>query len=193
MREYYKSDIIRLSKQVELCVPVVYFLIHEDEIVYVGFTNNIHFRLAAHKADKMFDRFYTIEFETKEEGLLFEKQYIKKFKPLYNRMYNDEALMKREKALLLEEKINYIKERKTKSTTIVNKDCEVNELIKTSEKYNLLKNTFCKRVINGVNMYLINLNGDYYLLPICDKNTFIHLNSTYSISGNYGEIKNFKL
>jgi excisionase family DNA binding protein len=61
----------------------IYFLINENDVVYIGQSVNIHSRIAQHKNSKTFDKFSYIECEKSELSHL-EVKYIKKFKPKYN-------------------------------------------------------------------------------------------------------------
>lgn len=63
----------------------VYFLLRDDEIVYVGQSGNILYRIACHRHDgeKEFNRIFLIECpEAQMEHL--ERLYIAKFTPKYN-------------------------------------------------------------------------------------------------------------
>lgn len=67
----------------------VYFLVCDDEIVYVGQSKNVLSRMSGH-ADKRFNTVKMIP--VGEEGLLStERMMIKILKPRYNRMHNGEA------------------------------------------------------------------------------------------------------
>ncbi len=61
----------------------VYFLIHKDEIVYVGQSTNIDLRITNHK-EKVFDRILYILVK-KERLILEEDYYISLYKPRYNK------------------------------------------------------------------------------------------------------------
>lgn len=63
--------------------PGVYFLLHEEEIVYIGQSINPGARISQHAKDKIFDRVLllpTMDLDT------VEAKYIKKFQPKYNVM-----------------------------------------------------------------------------------------------------------
>lgn len=66
----------------------VYFLIHQDEIVYVGKTTNLVRRYSTHRSEgrKIFDSFSYIELPSGDEEKLqyVETFYIWKFEPKYN-------------------------------------------------------------------------------------------------------------
>jgi hypothetical protein len=92
MRPLYKNDIIRISKPItEIKQYSVYFLIHENDIIYVGYSIKPYNRISAHLADKKFDRYHILNFETQEDALATEQLYIKNFKPIYNINHNDAA------------------------------------------------------------------------------------------------------
>lgn len=61
----------------------IYFLINQNDVVYIGQSVNIHSRIAQHKNNKKFDKFSYIECGKPELSHL-EVKYIKKFKPKYN-------------------------------------------------------------------------------------------------------------
>lgn len=63
----------------------VYFLIKNEEIVYVGATVNFVRRLHQHKVDKDFDSFNYIRCCSDEEMNKLELEYIVKLKPKYNK------------------------------------------------------------------------------------------------------------
>jgi hypothetical protein len=61
----------------------IYFLIKNDEIVYVGQSVNIHNRIATHENVKDFDRFTYVECEQRDLSRI-EAMYIDMYKPKYN-------------------------------------------------------------------------------------------------------------
>jgi len=63
----------------------VYFLLDEDEIVYVGRSSNCYDRIASHTKNKVFDSFYIYK-ASQEECLWLEPMYIMKFQPIYNKV-----------------------------------------------------------------------------------------------------------
>lgn len=65
---------------------VVYFLIKDSELVYVGRTNNFFWRMSGHQDDgKDFDDFRIMEFECKEATVFAEKFYVTTYKPKLNK------------------------------------------------------------------------------------------------------------
>lgn len=65
---------------------VVYFLIKNSELVYVGRTNNFFWRISAHQEDgKHFDDFRIMEIEFKEATVFVEKFYVTTYKPKLNK------------------------------------------------------------------------------------------------------------
>lgn len=86
MRKYYKNDIIRLSKDYN---PeneyMVYFLIFNEEIVYVGKSLKVYTRIETHKLDKHFNKVFYLNQPNEKTALEQESYYIKKFNPLYNK------------------------------------------------------------------------------------------------------------
>lgn len=61
----------------------VYFLISRKKIVYIGQTYNVVSRIS-HHTDKVFDSFRLITCDSAKR-LEYERRWIKKFKPKYNR------------------------------------------------------------------------------------------------------------
>jgi len=80
---YNKKQILSKKKQ-KPKVGGVYFLIYEDEIIYIGKTKNIYERIYHHKIQ--FDFFTIIKCEELNLNEL-ERQYIMKFEPKYNKHY----------------------------------------------------------------------------------------------------------
>lgn len=79
-----KEDILKGSVVCDR-VTGVYFLIHGDEIVYVGQSVDVFSRFEVHRVSgKVFDRVYYIECEEWELSDV-EAEYIIKFAPKYNR------------------------------------------------------------------------------------------------------------
>jgi predicted GIY-YIG superfamily endonuclease len=68
----------------------IYSLIHRDEIVYIGVSNNIHSRILSHKKDKnkTFDRHRILARHTDRfYALREENSLIKKHQPKYNKQW----------------------------------------------------------------------------------------------------------
>lgn len=74
----------------------VYFLLHRDEVVYVGQSGSILRRVGEHLSDRQ-KRFDSVAFISCEplNRLWLEDLYIKHFQPRYNRP--DKAMLKRER------------------------------------------------------------------------------------------------
>ncbi len=73
-------------------VPVVYFLMHEAEIIYIGSTTTLHTRLRAHRNGKINSRNARKDFTT--VGIMYvpaqdlfqvEAKYIRLYQPVLNR------------------------------------------------------------------------------------------------------------
>jgi hypothetical protein len=86
----YNTDLLLLSKEEILSrkrvyerIPHIYFLIKNDEIVYVGQCVNGNSRIYTHARDKDFDSFAYIECVDYDPNLL-EAMYIVKYNPKYN-------------------------------------------------------------------------------------------------------------
>ena len=64
-----------------------YILEFNKEIVYIGYSSSVYFRLVQHKGTKNFDTITLIEFSNKEIARFMEKTLIKKHKPKNNYQY----------------------------------------------------------------------------------------------------------
>lgn len=66
---------------------IIYFLLHENEIVYIGKSSEQAFlgRIAAHKSDKVFDSFFVVDnIESEKAALKIETGFICLIRPKYN-------------------------------------------------------------------------------------------------------------
>jgi len=62
-----------------------YLLYNNDEIVYVGLTQNIESRVSSHKrTGKNFDKVIVESFECNTLAVNWEKKYISEYNPIYN-------------------------------------------------------------------------------------------------------------
>lgn len=79
------KDIYEMSveKNFKFIIVGIYFLIWENEIVYIGKSNDVYTRIKQHK-DKIFDRYSIIECPI-EELELWEGIFIHEFKPELNK------------------------------------------------------------------------------------------------------------
>lgn len=76
--------ILGLAKPVKKTCGI-YFLVHEQEIVYVGQSINCHIRIGSHLNDelKVFDSYFVVECpESRLDEM--EAKYIVKFRPRFN-------------------------------------------------------------------------------------------------------------
>lgn len=73
-------------------LSVIYFLIHENEIVYVGSSNNGLSRIYQHIKDKKFDAYSYIVVPSQYRAQT-ENDYIFKFNPKYNNLPNYEDMV----------------------------------------------------------------------------------------------------
>ena len=65
---------------------VVYFLIKNSELVYVGRTSNFFWRISEHQEDgKDIDDYRVMELECKEVTVFVEKFYVTTYKPKLNK------------------------------------------------------------------------------------------------------------
>lgn len=65
----------------------IYFLLHNNKIVYIGQSGDIHGRVISHRRNKVFDSIRSIECHIKNLNF-YEKRWIDKFKPKYNKTSN---------------------------------------------------------------------------------------------------------
>ena len=108
-----KKEIL-LSKREFKNDYIIYALINNNEIVYIGQSKNILLRLKDHRAsNKVFDSWCIVEnlgtYTTSKEVNRLEEKYIRKFLPKYNKIHNTEyqkKVLDKNKALKkLDEKI----------------------------------------------------------------------------------------
>lgn len=66
--------------------PGIYFLMQDDEIVYVGKSADTGFRVATHynQAEKVFNRYQVVEIADPDQRNYWEVEYIVRFAPRYN-------------------------------------------------------------------------------------------------------------
>jgi len=88
-------------------VAGVYFLIHEERVVYVGESACIITRLGQHMQDKVFDGFRVISEQDPANRLKLEKAYIQKYSPIYNITHNP-SLTTRKPIVRLREDLSQI-------------------------------------------------------------------------------------
>lgn len=62
---------------------IIYFLLKNGKVVYIGHTKNLGARLPQH-ADKDYNFIRIIKFKDKESALRYEKRWQKRFQPIYN-------------------------------------------------------------------------------------------------------------
>lgn len=77
------KEIILQNQEKFKPIACIYFLIKNNEIVYVGQTIDLYARLSAHSREKDFDAYSFVECNIDELDAL-EILYIVKFKPKYN-------------------------------------------------------------------------------------------------------------
>lgn len=101
LKEDFKIKILIKKQSLVSNISCLYFLINDEEIVYIGQSKNLTSRIKQHKNDKKFNSFSFIEF--KENLNEEEAFFILLFNPIYNR-----AIPQNNKYLLLNEKQNGI-------------------------------------------------------------------------------------
>ena len=63
----------------------LYFLLLDNEIIYIGHTKNIEFRLLQHYNNIDFNYFIFFRLKDKNKMIMKEKEYILKYKPKRNK------------------------------------------------------------------------------------------------------------
>lgn len=107
----------------------IYFLLMDDEVVYVGQTKNGTSRIQAHKYNKDFNKVYVIE--CCEEDLDYlENEFILKYDPKYNKIPNTRAMIRVDK---LAHKLNIEVSPKTRFS--INKVSKILDELKINPKY----------------------------------------------------------
>lgn len=71
----------------QLFTDYIYFLIKNEEVVYVGQTSKGLCIIYQHLDNKVFDKVYLLKVEDKNDLNKLELFYIFKYKPLYNKSY----------------------------------------------------------------------------------------------------------
>lgn len=70
----------------------VYYLFHEDELVYIGSSWNCFLRVAEHtrrNSPITFNSWYFEHIEAQEKYRARERELIQEYRPRYNNQYND--------------------------------------------------------------------------------------------------------
>lgn len=86
--EDFDFDKCRVLYKRQLLDKFIYFLIKNEEVVYVGQTSKGVCILYQHLANKDFDKVYILWVRDKKEMNKLKKFYILKYKPIYNKKYN---------------------------------------------------------------------------------------------------------
>ena len=83
---YIDIDLKELKSNYVSKVNGIYFLYKREDIIYIGKSINVIFRIGQHLSDyhKDFDYYKFIEFNEDEDLEKIEKEYIDKYKPFYN-------------------------------------------------------------------------------------------------------------
>lgn len=68
---------------------MIYFLLNNDDLVYIGKTEDIKTRLNAHKANKLFDSYVLLD---SSNDPVYEYYYINMYKPALNKRTNSVRL-----------------------------------------------------------------------------------------------------
>ena len=143
MRLLFKNDIVRLAKDIkDVKMWSVYFLLHKEQIVYVGYSETPYVRICTHIKKFNVDQYHILNFATKDEAIEMEKTYIRSFKPLHNISENDQAILER-------------KQLKENNISVEIRTAAIDACI-TNLKINITNNSYIKKA----NTYYIRLNGD---------------------------------
>lgn len=70
----------------------IYFLLKDNQVVYIGQTNNIFNRIKGHQKNKEFNNVAYIT-TTKDKANYLENYYIIKYEPFYNKLSTDPRCM----------------------------------------------------------------------------------------------------
>jgi len=89
---FFKENYIVIDEITSLAG--VYVLYNNNEIVYIGKSNNIKNRIVNHRADKKFDKVKSILFKDSGNINLYEPYLIQKYKPMYNKDLLDTITIK---------------------------------------------------------------------------------------------------
>jgi hypothetical protein len=89
---YLKAQNWSMSKYHQGKCACVYFLLNENEVVYIGQTSN-EFRIRQHLKNKVFTDVYFIPFRHPYQ-IKFETMLLSKYKTLYNKKYFNEMKVK---------------------------------------------------------------------------------------------------
>lgn len=90
--EEFTSSCTKFSVEELFATPVIYFLQHNDNVVYVGQSESLMTRISQHFAEntKIFTSFSFIPFKgSYKQRLNAEKKYIKHLCPFYNKAHNN--------------------------------------------------------------------------------------------------------
>lgn len=198
MREYYKNDILKLAKPyITESEYYVYFLIFDNEIVYVGYSANVDSRIAAHKRDKHFNKTFKIKQESDKEALTLEEHYIKKFNPLYNRSKAEHSTLYNDRVICFCEENNLECDLKTFNPPILLQDRvptlkvgnNLTEL--TNSKYNIPNNSFIRKEINNKYHYIIKYDNKYFIADFSQVETYLIGGKEYMFDGKvFGNLCN---
>ena len=126
-------------EDVPLCL--IYFLIQDEEVVYVGQTTQGFSRIQAHK-NKQFNKVNYIRCRVDELDEL-ESKYIVKYNPLYNKVLPPNYFIKFSTA------VSYINK----------------AVFDRFKKYNKFSKHKLSKICNTLNYDIINYNGELYIDP----------------------------
>lgn len=187
MKELFKSDILRNSKEFDLKGCYVYFLIDSDEIVYIGYTSNYMARLVSHATTKKFDRYLLVKSKDENHGLILEKFYINKFQPKYNVKDVEDVFVPKIARL-------------SKSVIKKIKDAEIVEAIKeenpgiilaekTDIKFQVPPNTYSTKVIDNKRYYFFNLKSKLYKADFVIGARYLIEKNIYAFDKTFGDLE----
>jgi hypothetical protein len=143
MRPLYKNDIVRLAKDIkDIKDWSVYFLLYNNEVIYVGFSQTPYSRISTHVMNFNIDKYHILNFATREEAFKAERYYIETFKPIHNTAFNKDSVSREERIEMntkFHETRQNMKVRRSRKT--------IQKLISDAEKEKL--NTNAKSIKEG--------------------------------------------
>jgi hypothetical protein len=144
----------------------IYFLLYNNEVVYVGKSVSVKARILAHLSDKLFDSYKYFELDTLDhkEVLKIERYHIDKYKPVFNNsttstLKNEEFMYDRCTNRILKKDVLY------NDLTKVKNSISFEPLLDFKVFYDG-KNKYCFRVVNHKDIYLS--KDDKKLSPYTD-------------------------
>lgn len=156
----------------------VYFLIDNDEIVYVGQSLNVYSRISAHKKDKDFDKVFVIKCQ-KEELTEIERYYILLLRPKHNKTHNPDKWAESTKMyapVMLE--VERIQGKVLKP--------EIENAIIATPTDDIINFAFTGFIKKGNWIYLKWNTKTLYKIPLLNENTVVNVSGDY-LEGDFSK------